>query len=111
IDANGSAVDEGTPKASPTVASAAPVETDEWTHLAATYDGARLVLFVNGTEVSAQTCNLVPANGTISFSAAPTDNVRSYTFRQAPIVIGGTPADGWFANLAAVDTEKAFTDL
>lgn len=112
IDAAGSTVDEGTPKASPTVSSSAPVEADDWTHLAATYDGTRLALFVNGTEVSAQTCNLVPANGTISLSAAPTDEVRSYTFRQAPVIIGGTPADGWFANLSAVDTEgKAFTDF
>ncbi len=109
IASDGSAVDEGTPKASPTVASAAPVEPGEWTHLAATYDGSRLALFVNGTEVSAQACNLVPANGTISLSAAPTDDVRSYTFRQAPIVIGGTPADGWFANPASVALDGSET--
>lgn len=112
IGSDGSAVDEGTPKASPTVASAAPVEADDWTHLAATYDGSRLVLFVNGTEVSAQACNLVPANGTISLGAFPTDEVRNTTYRQAPILIGGTPADGWFANQAMMDTEgKAFTDF
>jgi hypothetical protein len=44
--------------------SAAPLNT--WTHLAATYDGVTLKLFVNGVEASSQ-----PASGTISASTGP----------------------------------------
>jgi len=104
-------VDGGTPKASPTVSSAAALVADEWTHLAATYDGSLLTLYVNGTAVSAQTCTLVPANGAIALSAYPTDDVRVYSYRQAPILIGGTPADGWFASAAGVSPTAVFTDL
>ena len=45
---------------------AAALPTNTWAHLAATYDGAALRLYVNGTQVSSQ-----PASGNIVTSANP----------------------------------------
>ena len=42
-----------------------PVAMDEWTHVALTYDGYSLILYVNGREVNRVTSRLIPANGLV----------------------------------------------
>ena len=54
----------------------AELQTGRWTHLAATYDGSRLRLYVDGDEVSS-----IPKTGTLRSSAKPLD-------------IGGDPVFG-----------------
>jgi hypothetical protein len=50
----------------PTVASKQPLAEDQWQHVAATYDGKRLVLYVNGIEE-----NAVKASGPIALNNLP----------------------------------------
>lgn len=58
-----------------------PLTPNVWTHLAVTYDGSRLRLYINGTEVS---------------SVARTGPIQSSTF---PVTIGGDPYGQHFTGM------------
>ena len=119
----GEPVSAGTPLYSPTVkagaGSAIVKETDDegqatvypWTHLAVTFDGATLTLYVNGTAVSSQKTSLEPATGVISLHATPQDVVTAYTYRRAPLLIGGTPKAAWAADPALAATDATVGTL
>ncbi|MBE6381448.1 MAG: LamG domain-containing protein [Lentisphaerae bacterium] len=44
---------------------------DEWTHVAATFDGAEFALYVNGKRVDIQATGLIPANGVMTTTQDP----------------------------------------
>lgn len=120
---DGEPVSEGTPVYSPTVkagAGSAIVKTTDaeeqpaaypWTHLAVTFDGATLTLYVNGTAVSSQKTSLEPATGVISLHATPQDVVTAYTYRRAPLLIGGTPTAAWAADPAQAASDATVGTL
>ncbi len=89
------------PNVSPTVkgAEGQPLKAGVWAHLAVTYDGSRLVLYIDGVEVDAQNTGLIPANGVISLKNDGLDPIRRFTYRKAPILVGAGPSDGWFAEV------------
>ena len=106
---SGTTVDDqdATPKVSPEVVSGETIVAGEWNHIAVSYDGARLALLLNGVESAAETSSLIPANGVISVKST-NDDLRRFTYRKAPIVIGATVTSDWFAGLdnpaATIDT-------
>lgn len=110
---NGTVVSTGEPQLSPTAkaASGMGVKAGEWSHIAATYDGSTLRIYVNGVKADEASSRLEPANGAISLHAYPNDDVTLYTYRKAPLMIGATPADGWFASSAKLPDDAAFEDL
>ncbi|MBR4946509.1 MAG: LamG domain-containing protein, partial [Kiritimatiellae bacterium] len=99
---------EDTPKASPKVVSGQTINANEWNHIAVTYDGARLVLLLNGVESSAQASGLIPANGVLSVKSTIDSDVRRFTYRKAPIMIGAAPAATWKAALGNPEDAAAF---
>ncbi len=100
------------PQASPTVVAGkaivkeANAEEWPWTHLAVTYDGARLVLYVNGVESGSDSCGLIPANGV--YSVYIKEDVLRMTYRKAPIMVGATAAQTWFADLGDPEDNSTF---
>ncbi len=99
------------PQVSPTVVASEPIKAGEWTHLAVTYDGEKLALYVNGVENSSKACKLIPATGVISLHNTPLDDIERFTFRSAPIILGAGPNDaGWFAELGDPDDESTIED-
>ncbi len=100
---NGDPTSTGEPQLSSEACSTSGIEPGKWTHLAATYDGKSLRLYVNGAIAAETPSTLPPGNGVISLHASPTDNVTHYSYRSAPLLLGGTPAAGWFAALDSVE--------
>lgn len=94
---------EETPVASPRVEAGQTIKADEWNHIALVYDGARLTLILNGVESAAQAASLIPANGVISVYSTVDSDVRRFTYRKAPIMIGATAAQAWMAAMGDAD--------
>ena len=74
-----------------------PVEMDVWTHVALTFDGYSLVLYMNGREVGRATADLIPANGIIltSQSVTPTGadfGNGGYSKRPTVLLVGADAA-------------------
>ncbi|MBQ2624803.1 MAG: hypothetical protein IJG18_06870 [Kiritimatiellae bacterium] len=71
------------------------VPTNEWTHVALSYNGKRLVLYVNGTEQANAPTHLIPANGVTVIAQDPTyTNTFTQTAYEAvpgALFIGGRP--------------------
>ena len=76
------------------VGSELPLE--EWSHVALTYDGKRLVLYVNGAENASAATHLIPANGVSAVMQDPayTNTFEAVAYRALPCAffIGGRPA-------------------
>ena len=76
------------------VGSELPLE--EWSHVALTYDGKRLVLYVNGAENASAPTHLIPANGVSGVMQDPayTNTFEAVAYRALPCAffIGGRPA-------------------
>ena len=98
------------PEASPTVTAGTTIGAEEWTHLAVVYDGTRLSIYVNGSENGSVNSALIPANGVISVKNDGVDEVQRFSYRQAPLMVGAEPADGWFASLG-VEDDRDFTEI
>ena len=83
-----------------------------WTHLAVTYNGSTLTVYVNGSATGTVSATLIPANGLISVADSDPNDVQRYTYRPAPILIGAGPkASGWVADLSQADAGATFADL
>jgi len=71
------------------------VPVDEWTHVAMTYDGKRLVLYVNGAAKTSAPTQLIPANGVTAIIQDPTYTNAftqiSYEAVPGAFFIGGRP--------------------
>ena len=82
-----------------------------WTHVAATFDGSELKIYVNGTEIAAKQTTLIPANGVTGIVQDPqTDSsayfpVVSYHSVPAATVLGGRASGA--AAFGAEETAKA----
>ena len=101
----------GTPEFSRKV-NGSTINAEKWNHLAVTYNGATLTLYVNGAAVGSQPAALIPANGLISVADSDPNDVQRYTYRPAPILIGAGPkASGWVADVSQAKPEAAFDDL
>ncbi len=86
------AVPSGTPGSGCTVISRESAKFGEWTHLALSYDGKELRLYVNGEQQAYALCSLIPANGIIPILQDPTwsADYPNASFETAPgsLVIG-----------------------
>ncbi len=86
------------------------IASGTWTHLAASYDGVALALYINGEPAANATKSLLtPATGVISLSYMPNGEITDqsedpftfrYSTRPAPLLIGATAGTWWDANLA-----------
>ena len=105
-----------TPAGEPTVTAGATIKAGEWNHLAASYDGSRLAIYINGTEIAALASGLIPANGVITVKNDLSGGVQRYTYRQAPILVGAGPTTAawipdWDPELGDFDLEQGFDDI
>ena len=84
------------------------VPTNEWTHVALTYDGKRLVLYVNGSAKTSAPTHLIPANGVNVIVQDPTyTNAFTQTAYEAvpgAFFIGGRPLPANAGGANAFDT-------
>ena len=88
------------------------INAEKWSHLAVSYDGTTLTLYVNGAAVGSQPATLIPANGLISVADSDPNDVQRYTYRPAPILIGAGPkASGWLADVSQAKADAQFGDL
>lgn len=93
------------------------VETKAWTHLAATYDGATLTLYVNGARAATGSFVNAPANGVTGQLQDPQGYFPYLTYTVVPsaTVIGARPAGagafGADAAAAATDWSEVATDF
>jgi len=91
---------------------------DDWSHVALTYDGRRLVLYVDGRERAGAATTLIPANGVTGIVQDPTYTntftAAVYNVTPAAFFIGGRPvafgAGGAAAFTAATSTYAAMRD-
>ena len=90
------------------------VPLNEWTHVAMSYDGKRLVLYVNGTEQASAPTHLIPANGVTVVIQDPTyTNAFTQTSYEAvpgAFFIGGRPETAANNGAAAFDTASISYD-
>ena len=82
--------------------------SNEWTHLAATYDGKTFAVYVNGDQFATQPTDLIPANGVTGVEQDPQYSgafpYETYTYDVEPsITILGARANG----SAAFDVKSA----
>ncbi|MBQ9693620.1 MAG: LamG domain-containing protein [Kiritimatiellae bacterium] len=101
---------ESAPQASPEVIAGQTIAADAWNHVAVTYDGTRLTLVLNGVESASQTSGLIPANGVLSVKSTVDSDVRRFSYRKAPLMIGATPAQAWTASLGNPEDQKTYAD-
>ena len=90
-----------TPQKSSEATANTVIEAGKWTHLAVTYDGSALRLYINGQASGSASTGLTPANGLISVANSDPNDVQRYTYRAAPILIGAGPGEAWTAELDA----------
>ena len=90
------------------------VPLNEWTHVAMSYDGKRLVLYVNGTEQASAPTHLIPANGVTVVIQDPTyTNAFTQTSYEAvpgAFFIGGRPETAANNGADAFDTASISYD-
>ena len=90
------------------------VPTNEWTHVALTYDGKRLVLYVNGTAKTSAPTHLIPANGVTAIIQDPTYTNAftqiSYEAVPGAFFIGGRPLPAGDGGAAAFNTDTISYD-
>ena len=103
--------DGGTPVFSNQV-TGSTINAEKWSHLAVTYNGTTLTLYVNGASVGTANSTLMPANGLISVADSDPNDVQRYTYRPAPILIGAGPkAAAWVADVSQAKSDATFADL
>ena len=85
------------------------LETNAWSHVALSFDGSSLVLYVNGREVGRAQSNLIPANGLVvtlqsvtpagaNYGGDPDSNASGYTKCPSAFLVGADAAElGAFA--------------
>ena len=98
VDETTGATTTSAPNVSPEAVAGQLIKADEWAHVAVTYDGQNLKIFLNGVESISVVSPLIPANGVISIKST-SEEVRRYSYRKAPIMVGATAASTWFAEL------------
>ena len=90
------------------------VPVDEWTHVAMTYDGKRLVLYVNGAAKTSAPTQLIPANGVTAIIQDPTYTNAftqiSYEAVPGAFFIGGRPLPAGDGGAAAFNTASITYD-
>ena len=90
------------------------VPTNEWTHVALTYDGKRLILYVNGLAKANAPTHLIPANGVTAIIQDPTyTNAFTQTSYEAvpgAFFIGGRPETAANGGASAFDAAKITYD-
>ena len=91
------------------------VPLNKWTHVAMTYDGNALVLYVNGIERSRAATHLIPANGVTVIVQDPTytNSFTQTSYEAVPgaFFIGGRPvasADGGASMFNIANADYAF---
>ena len=104
------AVESGSddPKTSPRVTSNATLEAGKWTHLALTYTGSTLSLYVNGELAAYAETTLIPATG-INSTQQTAGNIRgmtTYSVYPSLFAIGARPVKT--ADLASPEMKEFF---
>ncbi len=69
--------------------------TGEWTHVALTYDGTELILYINGEAFNSASTSLVPANGVFNIHQTSTESDQiwsyDYDYLDTSFFIGARP--------------------
>ena len=90
------------------------LEAGEWAHVALTFDGKYLKLFVNGSERKSEKTNLIPANGVISVSQEPSEigsyPMADYVVAASALTIGARRAEVFFDWSGLVPAEMLWRD-
>ncbi|MGN0853554.1 MAG: LamG-like jellyroll fold domain-containing protein [Kiritimatiellia bacterium] len=87
------------------------VTLETWTHVAMSYDGKTLKLYVNGENVATKATSLIPANGIVATAQDAKPNMASfpilvngYTAVHSAVVMGATALDGLALHLSKQPT-------
>ena len=84
------------------------VQTNEWTHVAMSYNGKSLVLYVNGSAKATAPTRLIPANGVTAIIQDPTytNSFTQASYEAVPgaLFIGGRPEIAANGGYDAFDT-------
>ncbi|MEG2062854.1 MAG: LamG domain-containing protein [Kiritimatiellia bacterium] len=99
----------GAPEISPKVISSEAIKAEMWTHLAVTYDGTRLAILVNGIENNSVATSLLPGTGVLSVKNDGANDMTRFTYRKAPLVVGATPTNAWFADSATLPDDATIS--
>ena len=87
---------------------------NEWTHLAATFDGYNFTLYMNGKPVDSGVTTLIPANGTKTILQNPHfSRMEGGSYSQDPSImaIGARPVGETIFNIANVSSATGWSDI
>ena len=96
----------------------APAQAGEWTHVAATYDGALFSIYINGSFVDSLATAMIPATGVGNLLQDPQSvagfPLEAYTMEPSITILGGRAADAGAFDLALAATngwDRVATDF
>ncbi len=94
------------------------LEKDAWTHVAMTFDGAKLDLYMNGTVVASEPTTAIPANGIVTMLPEAYPGMshfpiveNGYSSVPSAMVLGAKAAGRYAVGVSTNTTWEAYTDF
>ncbi len=91
---------------------------DAWTHVALTFNGSNLSLFMNGHKVGSLQTTLVPANGVVGVTQQPLPDGNAFpagsgytVITRSALVLGATAVDGDAVQLSKETSWKSYASF